>query len=371
MVKNWAIVIGINYYEHLPLKKHLKCAVQDAEAMKAFLCNSAGFPSENILFCSDHSQPVSNIPTRPSRTNLRRILFEKSQQAFEADNFWFFFAGHGISKNWQDYLLPCDADANDPETAISIRDVVDCLRRCRAKNIVLVLDMCREGELQPSGSRGVSEVGEETIKITHQQGIITIFSCQLGKESYEIVELKQGAFTHVLLNGLQQNMILRQLEQYLRREVPYLNRKYDKPVQEPLVIPEPGLKYDLPLFPELVKTKGNNNDLRSQQTGTIGVESRGQLQTSSQHEKIQEQIQVLDAIIEDAKSNPSFANVRERFLQWRKKTKFFLSEEVGKQEALTLVMISPRGDFKTDKARLLNEATQIRNYLLTLSQNLN
>lgn len=384
MVQNWAIVVGINHYEHLSQDKHLKCAVQDAESVKAFLCKSARFPANNILFCSDDSQPMGGLFTRPTRTNLRRILLEDILLATGADNFWFFFAGHGISKNYQDYLLPCDGRPYDEETAISVRFIVDCLRCCKAKNIVLVLDMCREGKPQPTGSRGATEIGQETLEITQQQGIITIFSCSLGAESYEIAELKQGAFTYVFLKGLLQTSILRQLEQYLIQEVPALNRQYGKPPQVPLIISEPGWKYDLPLLTELIAKESDNkhdtNDkLSLQQPEIIYEESQEKLQVPSQHEEeqqqvvqvLKQQIQGLKAIIDDAKTTSNIAGVRERFLQWRRKTTDFLSEAVGKQESLNLVMMSARGDFKSDKARLLNEATQIRNYLITLSQKLN
>ncbi|MDY6899105.1 MAG: caspase family protein [Cyanobacteriota bacterium] len=247
-MQNWAIVIGINHYEHLSQDKDLKCAVKDAEAMKSFLCKNAGFQPNNILFCSDNSQSQGNVSTRPTRTNIRRILLEKIRSADGADNFLFFFAGHGISKNYQDYLLPCDGYPYDEGSAVSVQFIANCLRSCRAKNIVLILDMCREAKPQSIGSRGATEIGQETIQITRQQGIITIFSCQIGEESYEIAELNQGAFTYVFLKGLQQHLNLRQLEQYLIQEVPALNSKHRKPVQVPLIIPEPGFKYDLPLL---------------------------------------------------------------------------------------------------------------------------
>ena len=140
-MQNWAIAIGINYYEHLSKDKHLKCAVQDAKAVQEFLCEKAEFSANNTLLCFDDSQPLGHILTRPTRTNLRRILLEEVRQADGADNFCFFFAGHGICKNNHDYLLPCDGYPYDLETAISIQFVIECLRDCKAKNIILILDM--------------------------------------------------------------------------------------------------------------------------------------------------------------------------------------------------------------------------------------
>jgi uncharacterized caspase-like protein len=352
----WAIIIGINHYEHLAQDKHLKYAVQDAEAVKAFLCERAGFPSNNILLCSDHSQPVGSLSTRPTRTNLRRILKEELLQAARADSFWFFFAGHGISKNYQDYLLPCDGNPYDEESAISVRFIVDCLRQCNAQNIVLVLDMCREGRPQLTGSRGTTKIGQETIRITQQQGIITIFSCGPCQESYEIDELRQGAFTHVFLEGLQQYQILRQLVEYLTHEVPAVNHRYNKPIQRPYIICEPVQKYDLPLLTELLPERGSCN--------ANNEELQRIIQTLDQD------LQDLKQIADDAKMASNITDVRKRFLEWKQRTVNFISKEVGQEEALKLRMISARKDFKNDKARLLNEATQSRIYLIALSQNL-
>lgn len=84
--------------------------------------------------------------------------------------------------------------------------------------------------------------------------------------------------------------------------------------------------------------------------------------------RLQKQIQTLQTIIDDVTYNQNFADARERFLTWRRETTNFLSESVGKREASNLAMIAPPGDIKPDKARLLNEAVQIRDYLATLSQ---
>lgn len=371
MVQNWAIVVGINHYEHLSKDEHLKCAVQDAEAVRAFLCKSAGFPSNNVLLCSDHSQSLGDISTRPSRTNLRRILQEKiPQEAAGADNFWFFFAGHGISKNYQDYLLPCDGYPYDEESAISVRFVVDCLRRCRAQNIVLALDMCRESKPQSTGSRGVTKIGQETIEITQQQGIITIFSCSVGAESYEIGELEQGAFTYVLLKGLQQHLILRQLEQYLIREVPALNHRYKKPPQIPLVIPEPGWKYDFPLLAKLVAKEGD-----SKSNGVIFSQcpDLGNLNCAKPPKllaiKLQHYIREVDKIIRDSDFD-SLSVIRNRVTSWKEDVTDFLSESVGEKEAYALATTfattaTPKGS-KDPKARSLSEAIKCRKYLVHL-----
>ncbi len=246
---NWAIVVGINEYEHLPADDHLKYAVKDALAMQAFLCDQAQFPADNVLVCCD---PQVTGTRRPSRSGLRDLLKNKLQPARGADNFWFFYAGHGIVHNHQDFLLPCDGNPYDlEETALPISFVTDYLRDCEAHNVVLVLDMCRNRtrSVVEDGSRDVSTgMGEQTLELAKAQGMVTLFSCSRGQRSYELADLEQGAFTHTLLAGLQESTTPRVLEQYLTNRLPALNQRYGKPVQVPLVVPEPGWKYDRPLL---------------------------------------------------------------------------------------------------------------------------
>lgn len=247
---DWAIVIGINAYKFLPSDDHLKYAVNDALKMRQFLCEQAKFPEENVLLCCDISLGVTSKWT-PDKPDIRHLLQTEIKRAKGANNFWFFYAGHGIVHEHQDFLLPHDGNPDDLEaTAIPISFVTNCLRDCGAENVVLVMDMCRNRTRgEDEGSRGIGEVmGEQTLKIARERGIVILFSCSRGERSYEIKELEQGAFTHALLEGLKQSTTPKALEKYLTNQLPALNRQYGKPIQVPMVIPEPGWKYDRPLL---------------------------------------------------------------------------------------------------------------------------
>jgi Caspase domain len=246
---NWGIVIGINQYEHLSQNDHLRYAVSDAIAMQNFLCDRARFLRDNVLVCCDDASGSFSSRWRPNRSGLRDLLLNNLERACGADNLWFFFAGHGMVHNHNDFLLPCDGNPYDlEETAISISFVTNLLRDCGAQNVVLVLDMCRYRRAD-GGSRGVrDQMGVQTAEIARAQGMVTLFSCSRGERSYEIAELDHGAFTYALLEGLQQGTTPRILEEHLSREVPALNRRYQKPVQTPWVVLEPAYRYDTPLL---------------------------------------------------------------------------------------------------------------------------
>ncbi|MDZ8030902.1 SUMF1/EgtB/PvdO family nonheme iron enzyme [Nostoc sp. DedSLP04] len=245
MAKNWAIAIGINQYDYL---QPLNYAKRDAQLMQEFLGNEAGF--ERIFFFSDDSPNVAGKSTRPTRTNLLRILRQLFENPFmgAGDNFWFFFSGHGIRYADRDYLMPCDGDPEDIEnTAIAINFVTERLRRCGADNVVLILDACRN-----EGKKTGEGIGRQTAEEARQQGVISIFSCIPQEYSYEIEVLQQGAFTSALLEGLGiqgKCATVERLEQYLKFRVPELVRQHKNTRQTPYVIAEPVNKSHLILVP--------------------------------------------------------------------------------------------------------------------------
>ena len=76
MAKNFAITIGINHYEYI--HRPLKYAASDAEKVRNFLLSEANF--NEVFYYSDCSPSINNISTRPTRSNLLRLLtvtFEK------------------------------------------------------------------------------------------------------------------------------------------------------------------------------------------------------------------------------------------------------------------------------------------------------
>ena len=246
MANNWAIVVGINDYDFLQ-SAPLKFAVADALAMRSFLCDEVGFKSNQVLFCGNGTERNQ----RATNSVLRDILLHQIQRAKNADNLWFFFSGHGIAE----HLMPIDGNPRDlTGTAISIHFVTDCLRNCNAKNIVLVLDMCRSEGRDPDEKTVASIEGSlrELVKQRKgQQGIITLFSCGRGESSYEVKALGQGAFTYALLEGLRKTTIVKELERHLAERVSELHRIHaseKRRKQVPLVIPEPGWKYDEPIL---------------------------------------------------------------------------------------------------------------------------
>ena len=254
MAKNCAVVIGINEYNRI---QRLNYAKTDAEKMRDYFLHNLGVKSELLYFFSDNSPPDGHgLDTKPTYGNLISFLGDRFAKPFlnPEDTLWFYFSGHGIPHEGRDYLLPIDGNPRTvPNLAIPITDITDRLRRSGADNVVLFIDACRS-----TGERSAGlGIGEEK-----QQGVITFFSCSPSQVSYEIEEIQQGAFTHVLLNGLQIQgegncATVERLYNYLCHQVPQLTQKHKNYIQTPYAAIEPATKLHYILLPKFA----NHSDI--------------------------------------------------------------------------------------------------------------
>ncbi len=253
MTKNWAFAVGINQYNpnNFPLLQYAK---RDAEAVRDFFVNAAGF-TEVCLFTDDSPDLAlpngAIVPTRPTLGNLVSFLTDRFEQPFlsTGDNCWFFFAGHGVQYGNRDYVLPMDAPnprGQQPTYAIAVNDIRERLLRSGADNVILILDACRE----EVGRSGVRDEWES------QQGVITIWSCSPKQRSWEVDELQQGVFTYALLEALRlpgerSCATVERLSNYLKDRVPKLCQHYQKPtVQIPRISADPSEKHHFILLEE-------------------------------------------------------------------------------------------------------------------------
>jgi GUN4-like/Caspase domain len=248
---NWAIVVGVNHYEHHPERK-LRYAVRDAEHLGDFLCQSAQFESANVIRCLGEEARQSEL-NYPSCSNLIRILNRdlKPSKIGQVQHLWFFFSGHGISRNGRDFLVPSDCLEEDLERfSLPVDEVIAALRLHQKAEIVLILDACRE----KIGSKGNgTTMGAQTVKLAKERGVTTIFSCGYGQLSYELEALQQGAFTHALVEGLGQFTLPFQLEPFLQQRVNELHQEAQKSVtQTPKIQTDSTAKAFQSLLPDCV-----------------------------------------------------------------------------------------------------------------------
>jgi len=273
---NHGLIIGINEYQRL---RPLKCAKQDAVEMARYCRDEINF--DEVFLFTDESDPItapngSQQETKPTYTNLMAFLqdFFESQRLETGDNFWFFFSGHGLRHQGQDYLVPSEGHPTLIEqTTISLNYVTQRLRRCGADNIILFLDACRNE----------NDFSNKSVGWQKQQGVITIASCSPKEESYEIPELQQGSFTYSLLEALRiqgENncATVERLCNRLRERIPEINRQHNKPPQTLHSIVEPHYKNHLILLPKQAKTP----DIELLRVEALELEVEGKLEEARQ-----------------------------------------------------------------------------------------
>lgn len=137
-----ALVIGNNDYQNVP---KLEKAVNDAQAVSQAL-SKIGF---EVMYLPNAGQKKMN-----------QAVNEFAQRIAGGGIGVFFFAGHGLQINNQNFLLPIDIDApkgpNDvDDQAISLVRLQDKLADAKAKFSLLVIDACRDNPLPKKAGRSL------------------------------------------------------------------------------------------------------------------------------------------------------------------------------------------------------------------------
>jgi hypothetical protein len=230
--KRWALVIGVNKYTD-PQITQLKGSDNDARTLADALVRFAGFPQDQVILLST-DQPAERQPTR---VNILRRLSNLSSTVPKDGLLLVSFAGHGMERGGQAYLLPVDAQISDQisfleETAISVNRVKERIRETGVAQVVVLLDACRN---DPGGradapnplSAAYTNAFNFDVRNREVQAFATLYATGIGQRAYEYTEKKQGYFTWAVVEGLkggaaneQGEITLAQLVKYVQETVP-------------------------------------------------------------------------------------------------------------------------------------------------------
>ncbi len=193
---SWALIIGINNYQHMP---KLNYAVNDAVSIKEMLMSSYDYKESNIKLILDDEA---------TKDNILEGFHELVQSAKDKDRVLIFYAGHGEtmpmpSGGDMGYLVPVDGD---PEklfvTSIPMNRIYDIAQLSYAKHILYLIDACYGG-LALSSTRGLKKsVPNYLNKITKEKGRQIITAGGKDEQVLERSEWGHSAFTKNLLTGL-------------------------------------------------------------------------------------------------------------------------------------------------------------------------
>ena len=205
--KRWALVIGVDKYADRQIST-LGGSSNDAKAIAAALIRYAGFPQDQVILLT------SNEPDerQPTRGNILRRLSNLVEVVPQDGLLLLSFAGHGMERSNQAFLLPSDAQVSNDvdlleQTAINVVQIKDRIRRTGVRQVVLILDACRndpvgranvDNPLTPAYLRGFNF----DIRNREVSAFATLYATAVGERAYEYTEKKQGYFTWELVEGL-------------------------------------------------------------------------------------------------------------------------------------------------------------------------
>jgi len=231
-MNHWAIAIGINQYHQF---QPLGFAQRDAQAIRNFLVNEAGFAIERCLLMTDASPPMWGKSTYPTKENIQSWLQLLCRQYFApGDVLWFFFSGYGVCEAGHDYLVPIEASPRAiAQTGIAVTSIYEQLAKLSTNALLVLLDINRS-----QGAIASELVGQQTEQLARQSKVPTILSCRAEQFSRESNTLRHGFFTAALLESLRATgtATVDSFDRYLNRRLPELCEQHLRPVQQPIVV---------------------------------------------------------------------------------------------------------------------------------------
>ncbi len=237
--KRYALVIGVDQYADTQITT-LGGASNDARTLASALIQYAGFPSEQVtLLASD--QPAERQPTRG---NILRRLSNLAAVIPPDGLLLLSFAGHGIERGGQAFLLPSDSQVSNDvdlleQTAINVSQIKDRIKKIGVNQVLMILDACRndpvgranaDNPLTAAYTRGFNF----DLRNREVQAFATLYATEVGHRAYEYKEKKQGYFTWVLVEALKGAAANEKGEVTLASLVKYLQERVPKRVLQDL-----------------------------------------------------------------------------------------------------------------------------------------
>jgi hypothetical protein len=208
-----ALVIGNNRYTTVP---SLDNATTDADSFAKALA-SFGFQ-------------VSHHKDLKER-DFKKVLREFNAQLRGGDEVVFFYAGHGVQLDGQNFLLPTDVGSSTADQvrdeSIPLQRVLDDFNRQKARFTLAVVDACRDN---PFAGRTRSAIARGLAPTSVATGQIIIFSAGSGQQALDRLsdndKNPNGLFTRVFLKKVKESdSTIDRVIREVRREVAETARK--------------------------------------------------------------------------------------------------------------------------------------------------
>ncbi len=198
--KRYAVLVGVNEYEHKAWLSPLKYTENDVEGLARLLTSKAGgFHHVRVLTAT---RGRTRAADRPTAANVRAALRDVLRKCAKDDVVLVAFSCHGVqipSKvGAREEACFCVADSSPDNTKsrVAVREVFEAFEGSRAGAKLLLVDACRNNP--GKGGRGI----DVDAVPRPPQGIAALFSCSSGESAWESGKLKHSVFFHFVLEGM-------------------------------------------------------------------------------------------------------------------------------------------------------------------------
>jgi hypothetical protein len=168
------------------------------------LARALHVPPSQVLELSDAAPgPLARPPLKPVIEQTVHRFLETSRPQ---DRVLLLFVGHAVEIEKVPYLAPLEGELDRKETLIPLAWLLGQLDECKARQKVLILDVCRYDPGRGLERPGSGEMGEHLDKaLKHPPAGVQVWTaCVVGQRSYEFDNawLNNGVFLEELLKAV-------------------------------------------------------------------------------------------------------------------------------------------------------------------------
>lgn len=231
--KRWALLVGVDQYQDKQITP-LTGAAADAHALADALVKYAGFDPQHVIVLA------TDLPSerQPTKGNILVRLSNISSLVPKDGLLLFSFAGHGIERNGEAFLLTADAKVSNDirvvqETTIGAAHIKNWIRDMAIKQVLMLMDACRNdpmaGRSDTPNRMAESYRKAFTFDVQNRdvEAFATLYATRVGERAYLNAEKGHGYFTWALLEGLKGaaanaagEVTLGSLQRYVQDTVP-------------------------------------------------------------------------------------------------------------------------------------------------------
>ncbi|MFI8619317.1 caspase domain-containing protein, partial [Acidovorax sp. NPDC077693] len=175
------------------------------QGLYQLLQNSSGH-EERIAFRVYAIVRDATLSAEATKTRIESEVRRVCKTVTEGDTLYFFYAGHGFSKNDKNYITCHDTVRKDlAPTSIELQGLLKEFAKSKCRNIILFLDSCHSGlEIDDSMRSILSDLSDDDFRdfcrtAEHHQAFS---ACKPDEQSRSAPYLKHGIWTYYVLEAL-------------------------------------------------------------------------------------------------------------------------------------------------------------------------